>query len=245
MARVDQPRPGDALGRLARFRRKYYWCLRRTGGCAVRAGRRDTDGPGRLVASLPYRSLEAAFRRGIIYQALSQGGDRRGAVAGPAGRGATARLAPPVRTRRLDVPQAEAECSPGRGVSSSFLPGQSRQRGHGGRGVGVPVADPGQLRARLVDLAAGSGPRRGPGWPRPCRAAVQILAHSARLRAAGDDGIPLYVLDADMTRPLTWDLRDHLGRVRVLGSWLVEFEQIPSRHGRLADLGAAIDPRCR
>jgi hypothetical protein len=49
------------------------------------------------------------------------------------------------------------------------------------------------------------------------QAAAQVIAHSARLRAAGQDGIPLYVLDAGYDEaPLTWDLRDHLGDVQVL-----------------------------
>ncbi|MDX6344297.1 MAG: hypothetical protein QOH87_4435 [Trebonia sp.] len=43
------------------------------------------------------------------------------------------------------------------------------------------------------------------------------MAHSGRLRAAGEGGIPLYVLDAGYDEaPLTWDLRDHLDRVQVL-----------------------------
>jgi hypothetical protein len=72
MARGDQLCPGDALGRLARFRRKYYWCLWRSGDALFELGDAMLTAPG-LVASLPYLSLEAAFRRGhgMIYQALS------------------------------------------------------------------------------------------------------------------------------------------------------------------------------
>ena len=52
------------------------------------------------------------------------------------------------------------------------------------------------------------------------KAAAMIIAHAARLRAAGETGIPLYVHDAGYDEaPLTWDLRDHLDEVRR--SWSV------------------------
>ncbi|MGH3185104.1 MAG: transposase, partial [Streptosporangiaceae bacterium] len=48
------------------------------------------------------------------------------------------------------------------------------------------------------------------------KAAQQVIAHSARLRAAGERRIPLYVHDAGYDEaPLTWDLREHLDRVQV------------------------------
>lgn len=49
------------------------------------------------------------------------------------------------------------------------------------------------------------------------RAAQQITAHSARLRAAGETGVPLYVHDSGYDEaPLTWDLREQLNQVQVL-----------------------------
>ena len=49
------------------------------------------------------------------------------------------------------------------------------------------------------------------------QAAEQVIAHPARLRAAGEARIPLYVHDAGYDEaPLTWDLRGHLDRVQVL-----------------------------
>ena len=60
--------------------------------------------------------------------------------------------------------------------------------------------------------------RAGAGDDATRKAAQQIIAHSARLRAAGERRIPLYVHDAGAPSeaPLTWDLREHLDRVQVL-----------------------------
>ena len=59
--------------------------------------------------------------------------------------------------------------------------------------------------------------RTGAGDDATRQAARQIIAHSARLRAAGERRIPLYVHDAGYDEaPLTWDLREHLDRVQVL-----------------------------
>jgi len=59
--------------------------------------------------------------------------------------------------------------------------------------------------------------RAGAGDDATRKAAQQIIAHSARSRAAGDRRIPLYVHDAGYDEaPLTWDLREHLDRVQVL-----------------------------
>ena len=49
------------------------------------------------------------------------------------------------------------------------------------------------------------------------KAAQMIIGHSARLRADGETGIPLYVHDAGYDEaPLTWDLREHLDEVQIL-----------------------------
>jgi len=59
--------------------------------------------------------------------------------------------------------------------------------------------------------------RAGAGDDATRKAAGQILAHAARLRAAGETRIPLYVLDAGYDEaPLTWDLREHLSQVQIL-----------------------------
>ena len=59
--------------------------------------------------------------------------------------------------------------------------------------------------------------RAGAGDDATRKAAQQIIAHSARLRAAGERRIPLYVHDAGYDEaPLTSDLREHLDRVQVL-----------------------------
>ncbi|MBO0803411.1 MAG: hypothetical protein J2P25_10115 [Nocardiopsaceae bacterium] len=51
-ARGDQPCPGDALERLARFRREYFRCLWRGGDCLFELTDAVLTAPG-LVASLP------------------------------------------------------------------------------------------------------------------------------------------------------------------------------------------------
>jgi hypothetical protein len=49
------------------------------------------------------------------------------------------------------------------------------------------------------------------------KAAAMIIAHAARLRAAGETRIPLYVPGGGYDEaPLTWDLRDHLEKVQIL-----------------------------
>jgi hypothetical protein len=75
MARGAQWCPGDALGRLAWFRQEWHWCLWRCGDALFELADAVLTAPG-LVASLPYLSLEPAFRRGhrMIYQALGEGG---------------------------------------------------------------------------------------------------------------------------------------------------------------------------
>jgi hypothetical protein len=104
MARGDLSCPGDALGRLAWFRRELYWCLWRRGDALFELADAVLTAPG-LVASLPYLSLEPCFRRGhgMVYQGLSEGGVDEEAL------------------RDLLVAAREP------GVASSFLPGRARQ----------------------------------------------------------------------------------------------------------------------
>ena len=101
---------------------------------------------------------------------------------------------------------------PAHSALPSFLLGQSQQR-RGGGGVRVPVAaqlsfaaeswtvPQDQVRASAGDDATRRRPRRS--W-------------RTRLHAAGETRIPLYVLDAGYDEaPPTWDLREHLDRVRT------------------------------
>jgi hypothetical protein len=72
---------GEWLERLARFRRELYWCLWRCPDALFELADAVLTAPG-PVASLPYLSLEPAFRRGhgMIYRALGCGGVDAGAL---------------------------------------------------------------------------------------------------------------------------------------------------------------------
>jgi hypothetical protein len=217
MARGDQSCPGEALGRLARFRREYYRRLWRGGDALFELTDAVLTAPG-LVASLPYLSLEPCFRRGhgMIYRALGQGGideeplrDLLVAVREP---GWPLVFAIDAST----YPRPEAGTSPDREWHHHSCPGS-----HGSDGAAVA----GWAFQWLAQLSfahdSWTAPqdqvRVGAGDDATRQAAAQVLAHSARLRAAGEDGIPLYVLDAGYDEaPLTWDLRDHLDQVQIL-----------------------------
>jgi hypothetical protein len=160
MARGDQPCPGDALGRLARFRREYYWCLRRSGDALFELGDAMLTAPG-LVASLPYLSLEAAFRRGhgMICQALSQGGvdeeplrDLLVAVREPGW--------PLVFAIDASAyPRPEAGCSPGREFHHHFCPGS-----HGSDGAAIA----GWAFQWLAQVRSAASRSRSPATSRSC-----------------------------------------------------------------------------
>jgi hypothetical protein len=208
---------GGALARLARFRQELRWCLWRRGDALSDLADAVLTAPH--AGSLPYLSLEPVFRRGhgMVYQALSEGGIDEEALRD---------LLVAVRERdwplvfALDsstYPRPEAECSPGREFHHHSCPG-----GHHGSD-GAAIAGRAFQWLAQVSFAHDSWTapqdqvRVGARDDATCQAAAQILAHSARLRAAGEDGIPLYELDAGYDEaPLTWDLRDHLGRVQVL-----------------------------
>ena len=198
---------GGALADLAGFRREMRRCLwRRPDALFELADAVLTAGP---VVSLPYLSLEPVFRRGhgMVYQGLAEGGIDEEALRDllVAWRPREWPLVFAVDASTYPPPAATAQ--PRAAMASSFLPGQRRRCG-GGRVV-VPVAVPAVLRWRVVDRAAGPGRGRGRGRRHPQgRAPQQIIAHSARLRAAGERRIPLYVHDAGYDEaPLTWDLR--------------------------------------
>jgi hypothetical protein len=183
---------GDALGRLARFRRELYRCL--------------------------WLSLEPSFRRGhgMVYRGLAEGGIDEEALRD---------LLVAARERdwplvfAIDAstyPRPEAECSPDREFHHHSCAGF-----HGSDGAAVA----GWAFQWLAQVSFASDSwtapqdqvRVGAGDDATRQAAAQVIAHSARLRAAGETRIPLYVLDAGYDEaPLTWDLDDHLDRVQVL-----------------------------
>src|SRR5215469_7338155 len=200
---------GESLERLARFRRELYWCLWRCPDALFELADAVLTAPG-PVASLPYLSLEPAFRRGhgMIYQALAEGGIDEEAVRD---------LLVAARPRdwplvfAIDAsayPRPEAECSPDREFHHHSCAGF-----HSGDGAAIA----GWAFQWLAQLSfahdSWTAPqdqvRVGARDDATRQAAAQIIAHSARLRAAGEDGILLYVLDAGYDEaPLTWDLRD-------------------------------------
>jgi hypothetical protein len=219
MAGEDQSCEHDgqgAPGRLARFRRELYWCLwRRPDALFELADAVLTAGH---AGSLPYLSLEPVFRRGhgMIYQGLAEGGVDEEALR---------QLLVTVRPRdwplvfAIDAstyPRPQAETSPGREWHHHSCPGS-----HGSEGAAVAgwafqwlaqvsfAADSWTAPQDQVRVGAGDDATR--------QAARQVIAHSARLRAAGERRVPLYVHDAGYDEaPLTWDLREHLNRVQVL-----------------------------
>jgi hypothetical protein len=215
----DQPcqqEGGDALARLARFRQEFCWCLWRRGDALFEAA--EAVLTAQRAGTLPYLSLEPCFRRGhgMIYQALAEGGIDEEALRD---------LLVAVRPRdwplvfAIDAstyPRPEAETSPDREWHHHSCPGS-----HGSDGAAVA----GWAFQWLAQLSfapdSWTAPqdqvRAGAGDDATRQAAAQIVAHAARLRAAGEAGIPLYVLDAGYDEaPLTWDLREYLDKVQVL-----------------------------
>ena len=208
---------GEGAGRLARFRRELYWCLWRCPDALFELADAVLTAPG-PVASLPYLSLEPAFRRGhgMLYQALGGGGIDEEALRD---------LLVAARERdwplvfAIDAstyPRPEAECSPDREFHHHSCAGS-----HGGDGAAVAGWAFQWLAQVSFAHDSWTAPqdqvRVGAGGDATRQAAAQVIAHAARLRAAGEGGIPLYVLDAGYDEaPLTWDLRGHLDRVQVL-----------------------------
>jgi len=220
MAAVDQPcqqAAEIAVAGLASFRQAMSWCLWRRPDALFELGDAVLTAPG-PVSSLPYLSLEPAFRRGhgMVYQALREGGIDEQALRD---------LLVAVRPRdwplvfAIDAstyPRPEAETSPGREWHHHSCPGS-----HGSDGAAV-AGWAFQWLAQLSFAAdSWTAPhdqvRVGAGDDATRQAAAQILAHAGRLRAAGQPGVPLYVLDAGYDEAaLTWDLREHLDQVQVL-----------------------------
>jgi len=210
-----QPWGGDVLERLARFRQEMSWCLWKCPDAlfelcdAVLAA----AGP---VTSLPYLSLEPVFRRGhgMIYQALAEGGIDEEALRDLLVAVRPARWPLVFAVDASTYPRPAAETSPGREWHHHSCQGSDD---------GAVVA--GWAFQWLSQLSFDGGSwtapqdqvRVGAGDDATRQAAQQVIAHSARLRAAGETGVPLYVLDAGYDEaPLTWDLAGHLDRVQVL-----------------------------
>jgi len=234
-----RPGAGQALAGLARFRQEFYRCLWRRGDALSELADAVLTAPA--AGTLPYLSLEPGFRRGhgMIYQGLAEGRIDEEAL-----RDLLVRWRPrgwPLvfAVDASTYPRPAAQTSPGREWHPHSCKGHHGRRrrpraGRGtaggrdgvrgeGRGEGAVVA--GWAFQWLAQLSFAPG-----SWTAPqdmtrvgvrddatAKAAQMIIAHSARLRADGESGVPLYVHDAGYDEaPLTWDLRDHLDRVQIL-----------------------------
>lgn len=207
---------GHCAADLGRFRRELYRCLWKYPDALFELADAVLTAP--RTGSLPYLSLEPGFRRGhgMVYKALARGGVDEEALRD---------LLVAVRPRDWPLvfavdasvyPRPEAETSPGREWHH-----HSCQGGH--RNDEPVVA--GWAFQWLAQLSfspdSWTAPqdmvRAGVRDDATAKAAGQVIAHSARLRAAGETRIPLYVHDAGYDEaPLTWDLREHLDRVQIL-----------------------------
>ncbi len=211
-----QPAGGNALADLAGFRQEMRGCLwRRPDALFELADAVLSAGP---VVSLPYLSLEPAFRRGhgMICQGLAGGGIDEEALRD---------LLVAWRPRQWPLVFAvDASTCPRPWAATS--PGRQWHH-HGGAGShgkdGMVV--PGWAFQWLAQLSfapdSWTAPqdqvRVGAGDDATRQAAAQIIAHAGRLRADGEGRIPLYVHDAGYDEAaLTWDLRGHLDQVQVL-----------------------------
>ena len=206
---------GDALDQLAGFRRDVYRCLWRRADALFET--MDAVLTAGQVPSLPYLSLDAAFRRGhgMVCQGLA-----RGRVDEEALRDLL------VRSRPADWPcvfgvdastigRPWAVTSPGREFHHHSC------AGHTGSGDPVIKGWAWQWLSQLsFDADSWTAPQDAVQVGRDDAAAVttgQILAHAARLRRAGETRVPLYVMDAGYDEaPVTWELREYLDQVQIL-----------------------------
>jgi hypothetical protein len=209
---LGQQGGGTGAGELARFRDQLYSCLARRADALFELGDAVLAAPaGR---PLPYVSLEPVFRRGhgMVYQGLAEG-----RVSGEAVRDLLVAARPRDWPLVFAVdastwPRPEAVTSPGRAFHHHGGP-----HGKDGAVAGWSFQWLAQLSFAPDSWTAPQDQVQvlaGHGTP---EAAVQVAAHAARLRAAGETRIPLYALDAGYgAADLTWDLRQELGRVQVL-----------------------------
>jgi hypothetical protein len=169
------------------------------------------------VPSLPYLSLDPAFRRGhgMVYQGLA-----RGRVDEEALRGLL------VWSRPADWPCVFGidASTIGRPWAVTSLGREFHHHscaGHTGSGDPVIKGWAWQWLSQLsFDADSWTAPQDAVQVGRDDVAVVtaaQILAHAARLRWAGETRVPLYVMDAGYDEaPVTWELREHLDQVQVL-----------------------------
>ena len=230
------PGAGEALAGLARFRRELYGCLWRRPDALFELADAVLTAPA--AGTLPYLSLEPGFRRGhgMVYQALGKGRideERlRDLLVGHRPRGWPLVFAIDAST----YPRPSADTSPGREWHPHSCKGHhGRRRGpRAGAGTGGAARREGRDGDAVVagwafqwlaqlSFAPGSWTapqdmtRVGVRDDATAKAAQMIIGHSARLRADGETGIPLYVHDAGYDEaPLTWDLREHLDEVQIL-----------------------------
>jgi len=230
------PGTREAVAGLARFREEFYRCLWRRGDALCELADAALTAPG--AGTLPHLSLEPGFRRGhgMIYQALDKGRIDEEALRDLLVAARPRDWPPAFAVDASTYPRPEAATSPGREWHHHSCAGHHgrRRRPRAGAGTGGGARRDGrdgdavvagwafQWLARLSftpdswtapqDMA-----RAGVRDDATAKAAQMITAHAARLRAAGETAIPLYVLDAGYDEaPLTWDLRDHLGEVQIL-----------------------------
>jgi len=207
---------GEALAGLARFRQGFRWCLWRRGDALFELA--DAELTAGTAGSLPYLSLEPAFRRGhgMVYQGLA-----RGRIDEEALRDLLVRWRPREWPLAFAIdastyPRPWAAASPGREWHHHCCPAN-----HGGDGAAVAGWAFQWLAQLSFSPDSWTAPqdqvRAGAGGDATRQAARQIVAHAGRLRADGETRIPLYVLDAGYDEaPLTWDLREHLDQVQIL-----------------------------
>jgi hypothetical protein len=214
MARGDRlcQEPGGALGRLARFRQELRWCLWRRGDALMELADAVLTAPH--AGTLPYLSLEPCFRRshGMVYQALSEGGIDEEALRDLLVAAREPGWAPVFAIDASTYPRPWAGTSPGREFHHHSC--------HGGDGTVKGWAFQWLSQVSLSRdswTAPQDQVRVGARDDATRQAAQQVIAHSGRLRAAGEDRVPLYLLDAGYDEaPLTWDLHRHLDRVQIL-----------------------------
>jgi hypothetical protein len=258
-----RPGAGEALAGLAWFRREFRRCLWLRPDALFELTDAVLTAPG-LVPSLPYLSLEPAFRRGhgMIYQALSEGGideeALRDLLAAARPRDWPAVFAIDAST----YPRPAAETSPGREWHHHSCPGhhgRGRESRRSRDGDAVAAGWSFQWLAQLsFEGGSWTAPqdqaRAGAGADASLLAAGQILAHAARLRADGESRIPLYVMDAAYdAASVTADVRDHPVQVLIrLRNDRVFYRDPPPRvpgqagrpriHGSGSDRFACKDP---
>ena len=226
-----RPGAGEGLADLAWFRRGFYRCLWRRPDALFELADATLTVP--RAGSLPYLSLEPAFRRGhgMVYQALAEGRvdeeALRDLLVAARPRGWPLAFAVDAST----YPRPAAATSPGREWHPHSCRGHHGRRRRGSRG---PDTDGGRDRDAVIAgwafqwlaqlsftpdswTAPQDQVRVGVRDDATAKAAQMIIAHAARLRAAGESRIPLYVHDAGYDEaPLTWDLREHLDEVQIL-----------------------------